>query len=127
MTDEQVRHVFEQNALKQKRKAKKMVFIVLGCVAGFVLIIITVVMRVMLSSDAYKIATKEISRNKEVEKATGGVEDIGWPTGNISTENDSGEAYFDISVNGKTKDIDVYIHIHKQSGHDWEVVDLTIY
>ena len=76
----------------------------------------------MKSSKAYKKAIATIEQNDELLQATGGIEGYGFfPTGSITITNDSGEAYFEIEVDGKVQDILVYIGLEKAASEDWAV------
>jgi len=114
MTDKEFSDFWEQQRLEKKKKTRKAILILLACIAGFILFTFTVAIIALLSSDAYKVASQEIRNNKAVLTAIGGVENVGWPSGSVSTHNDSGEALLNISVNGKSNDADVTVELVKQ-------------
>ena len=71
-------------------------------------------------SDAYKIAQKEIENNSKIIETTGGIEGYDFfPTGNVSTTNGEGEAYFTIGVKGKTVNVNVNVTLYKEMGSEW--------
>jgi len=80
---------------------------------------------IMKQSDAYKLAVKEITVNKDIIAETGGVRGFGMmPGGNVSTTNNSGVAYLQITVIGNKKDIKVEADLIKNQGSDWQLVNL---
>lgn len=79
----------------------------------------------MKSSDAYKIATKEIEQNKEIIDETGGIKGYGMmPTGNISISNGQGQTQLEIKVLGNTKDLNVSVYLEKGPNGEWKLIEM---
>jgi len=77
------------------------------------------------NSDAYKVAVQEIEYNKEIQAKTGGIVGYGiMPTGNVNISNGNGEAQLEINVIGKEQDLKVSVHLTKESGGKWKLIEL---
>jgi uncharacterized RDD family membrane protein YckC len=77
------------------------------------------------SSDAYKVAVREIEVNEEILNATGGIKGYGMmPAGNINISNGIGEARLQIKVLGIEKDLNVNVYLTKESNGQWRIVEL---
>lgn len=115
---------------ENKKRNRKMLLIGGGvavfCIAGFTIFLLCI-FQFMKSSDAYSTAEKYLSENEEIIEATGGIKDFDMiPTGRISTSNESGEASLTIGVNGNKHDLDVFVHLEKEAGNEWKVLEMTI-
>lgn len=112
----------------EKKRARKTIKIVLLSISAFVFlcfILVYVASKFVKSSDAYKTAVVYLDNDKLIAQATGGIEDYSLGAFNISTVNGSGTANFDITVEGKSKDIDVYVELEKQPDSEWEVISVN--
>ncbi|WP_196890033.1 RDD family protein [Aureivirga sp. CE67] len=86
------------------------------------------VISTLKQSDAYKASIMAIENNPEILEETGGIEGYGFfMSGQVNYTNDYGEAAFDISVNGKLKDVSVKAYLTKESDGDWVVQELQNY
>ena len=80
----------------------------------------------MKSSDAYKVAVKEIEHNEEILKATGGIKGYGFmPTGSVNISNGNGQAQLQITVVGNEKDLKVSVYLAKEPNGEWKLIELT--
>ncbi|PZR19459.1 MAG: hypothetical protein DI539_14030 [Flavobacterium psychrophilum] len=123
---------YERNIKQENKKRNRKMLLIGLSVAAVIFIGITVFMlfifQMMKNSDAYITAENYLTDNKEIIGATGGIKDFDmFPTGSISTYNDSGEAILTIGVNGKKHDIDVFVHLEKEPGTDWQVIEMQIF
>lgn len=79
----------------------------------------------MKSSDAYKVAVKEIEMNEEILNETGGIKGYGiMPTGSINIANDKGEARLQINVLGNKEDLIVNAFLTKEPDGQWELIEI---
>jgi uncharacterized RDD family membrane protein YckC len=77
------------------------------------------------NSDAYKVAIKEIEKNKEILNETGGIKGYGMmPTGEIRLSDGQGRAQFEIEVLGQTKDLDLRVYLEKAPNEHWELIQI---
>lgn len=77
------------------------------------------------NSDAYKVAVKEIVKNKAIQADTGGIKGYGMmPTGNISITNGHGKAQLEIKVLGVERDVKVYPYLEKEKGGEWKLIEI---
>lgn len=110
---------------EQKKKLRKKIAIVL-IGAGVVIIgSVLLLMTLMKKSDAYTAAENYLMADPQIQAETGGIKDFGmFPSGNISVDNGYGNSELSIHVNGTKKDIEITVHLEKQPGGDWEVIDV---
>ena len=79
----------------------------------------------MKSSDAYKVAIKEIEKNKNIRTETGGIKGYGMmPTGNISITNGHGNAQLEIKVLGVEKDVKYFVSLEKEEEGQWKLIEI---
>ena len=80
----------------------------------------------MKSSEAYKVAVREIERNEEILKETGGIKGYGFmPTGSVNISNGNGQAQLQITVVGNEKDLKVSVYLTKEPNGEWQLIELT--
>ena len=80
---------------------------------------------VMKSSDAYKVATKEIEHNRDIINETGGIKGYGsMPEAHINMSNGQGQAAFELEVLGNRKDVTVIVYLEKKLNEDWKVIEI---
>lgn len=110
---------------EQKLKLRKKIALVL-IGAGVVIIGgILLAMTLMKSSDAYTAAENYLMADPQIQAETGGIKDFGmFPSGNVNIHNGYGMSELSIHVNGTKKDIEITVHLEKQPGGDWEVIDV---
>jgi hypothetical protein len=71
------------------------------------------------------VAVREIEKNKDIQKKTGGIKGYGlFPLGNISISNDYGQAILDISIEGKENDLKVKAYLVKEPNREWQLVSV---
>lgn len=79
----------------------------------------------MKSSDAYKVAVKEIEVNEEILNETGGIKGYGiMPSGSINIANGQGEARLQINVLGNKRDLMVTVYLTKGPNGQWDLIEL---
>lgn len=122
---------YERIIKEENKKRKRKMLLIGGTVATVMVVGFTVFMVVILqfmkSSDAYTTAEKYLSENKEIIEATGGIKDFDmFPSGSISTSNQSGNASLNIGINGEKHDIDVHVNLEKVTGEEWTVTQMQI-
>lgn len=77
------------------------------------------------NSEAYKVAIREIDRNEQIIKETGGIEGYGMmPKGNISITNGLGQAQLEIKVLGESKDVEVHVYLEKEPDGPWKLIEI---
>ena len=77
------------------------------------------------SSDAYKLAIKEIEKNQEILTETGGIKGYGFmPAGNVKISNGNGQAQLEIKVLGNEKDVSVNVYLTKEPNAEWKLIEL---
>ncbi len=77
------------------------------------------------SSDAYKVAVREIEQNEEILTEIGGIKEYGMmPTGSVNISNGYGEAQLNIKVIGNEKDLNVGVYLTKEPNGEWKLIEL---
>ena len=109
-----------------KKKERKLLITIIAVFCGLALLIWGGVMIALTNSDAYAVSVEAIRSNTDVITATVGIDDIGWPSGELKTHNNEGEGHFSINVDGKIKDIEVNVSVYRKGGSKWIVRDLSI-
>jgi flagellar basal body-associated protein FliL len=114
---------YERQKVQQKKKNRRIVFIIMSCVLVFIIGITTLVLTIMKNSDKYDVAQHYILNDAKIQSETGGVKDLGsFPSGTINISNGYGTANLGIHVNGKKKDIEVLVYLEKRPASEWKVV-----
>jgi hypothetical protein len=110
-----------------KRRKRKTKMIIVGVLIGVLLFFTALffgITKLLESSDAYAAAKAAIENDKEVITATGGTLGMSMSNGSIKTSNGYGEADFSITVDGKEKDVEVFIRLEQEPLRKWEVVEM---
>lgn len=109
------------------KPAKLPRILVLGCVGiGFFAFTMLFVGNAMKSSDAYKVAIREVEQNQEILAETGGIKAYGMmPEGNISISNGHGQATLQIKVIGNEKELQVSVYLEKEPNGEWKLLELN--
>ena len=113
--------------LKNPNKPEKLprVISLVGVGIIFFIFLFAFIGNTLKNSEAYKLAIQEIEKSPEIKKETGGIVGYGFmPTGNINVSGDEGEAQLEITVKGKSKDIDVNTYLESKNGK-WKLIELT--
>ena len=118
---------FKEAKKQQRKKALKIVGIVVPVAILLIFLFILFVGGIMKNTDAYKVAVENIKQNDEIKKATGGIKDFGYMIADhVETTNGNGEANLSINVIGEKKDVDVSVSLLKQNGGKWKITEMYI-
>lgn len=92
----------------------------------YMIVLMVTVGGMMKTSGAYITAIAAIESNAEILEMTGGIEGYGMmPTGSIQYSNGQGNAYLEISVDGKEEDVSVRVLLTKVSEDTWVIDELS--
>ncbi len=98
----------------------------LAVVAGFVFAIMSVVLGVLKSSDAYQYALSRARENPAITSALGSpIKDGFFPSGNINVSGPSGEAKLAIPISGPKGEGTIYLEARKSAG-EWSYSVLLV-
>ena len=112
-----------KNSNKPQKLPRVLSLIAVGVI--FFVFLFAFIGNAMKNSEAYKLAIKEIEKNTEIKKETGGIVGYGFmPTGNINVSGNEGQAQLEITVKGKLKDIEVNTYLESKDGK-WKLIELT--
>jgi len=121
--DKASKTVVLQNPNKPKRLQRILVLVCIGI--GFVGFVFLFAGSAMKSTDAYKVAIQNVEINSDIITETGGITGYGMmPSGSVSVKNGQGEAELHITVHGKTKDIEVSMHLEKEQNGQWKLIEM---
>lgn len=115
--------------IKNDKKHNKLLTILISCflVTLFFVISSFIFGNLIKSSEAYKIAIKDIETNQEIINSTGNIEGFGLlPMGSISMSNNIGKAVLEIKVLGKLKNRTVTVYMYKPNNEPWKVIKLEL-
>ncbi|AWH83675.1 hypothetical protein HYN59_00445 [Flavobacterium album] len=118
---------YDQILEANKRRKRKTAMIVIPIVVAVIALVVTGIFMIasfVKNTDAYKAAVEHLGNDPEIQAATGGINDYSVSSFNIKTENGRGEATFDITVEGKSNNIDVYMELEKEPDNDWKVISV---
>ena len=107
---------------RRKRKTNTIVIIVVVAVIALAVTFFFMISSFVKNSDAYRAAIEHLGNDPELKAETGGINEYSVDSFHIHTSNGHGEATFDITVDGKEKDIPVYLELTKHPEGKWEVV-----
>ena len=110
---------------------KKIVLIVVGVLAVLGLLVVLFVggivwfaFSTMNNSEAAETARTYLRTNEALKRDIGEVKDFGsFTTGNISTQNQSGEATLNLKVYGKLKTVNATVSLAYSSNQNWRVTE----
>ena len=110
---------------------KKIVLIVVGIlvllallVALFVGGIVWFAFSTMNNSEAAETARTYLRTNEELKRDIGEIKDFGsFPTGNINTQNQNGEATLNLKVYGERKTVNATVSLAYRSNQNWRVTE----
>ena len=110
---------------------KKIVLIVVGIVALLALVAVLFVggivwfaFSTMNNSQAAETARTYLRTNEALKRDIGEVKDFGsFPTGNINTQNQSGEATLHLKVYGERKTVNATVSLAYRNNQDWQVTE----
>jgi hypothetical protein len=112
---------------KRKQQSKKTGWVTFGiCVLGLGLAIFPAIVIVFNSSEAYHAAKEYLKSDLRIKEEVGNVESFGLiPSGSMQTINsngvETGNAIFEMTVNGSKKNRDVVIELKKELQTAWTV------
>lgn len=109
---------------RRKRKTNTIVIIVVIAVIALAATFFLMISSFAKNSDAYKAAIEHLGNDPEIKAQTGGINEYNVGSFHISTTNGHGNATFDITIDGKDKDIPVYLELTKHPDGKWEVVNV---
>lgn len=109
---------------------KKIVILVTSIVLGLALIVVVVagaIIGIALytigNSEAGETAKTFLRNNQQLKQDIGEVTDFGsFPTGNVSVENNSGNATINLKVYGERKAVNASVDLVYRNGQPWRVV-----
>jgi cbb3-type cytochrome oxidase subunit 3 len=110
---------------------KKIVLIVVGILSVFALLIVLFVVGIgwfvfstIGNSEAAETARTYLRTNEALTDEIGEVTDFGsFVTGNINTQNQSGEATLNLKVYGKLKTVNATVSLAYRSNQNWRVTE----
>jgi len=98
----------------------------LALVAGFVFAIMSVILGVLKSSDAYQYALSSARENPAITSALGTpIKDGFFPSGDINVSGPSGEAKLAIPISGPKGEGTIYLEARKSAG-EWSYFVLVV-
>jgi len=112
---------------KRKQQSKKTGWVTFGiCALGLGFVIFPVIVIVFNSSDAYRAAKSYLKSNPRIKEEVGDVESFGLiPSGSMQTVNsngvETGDAIFEMTINGSKKNRDLVIKLRKEPESPWTV------
>lgn len=115
---------------KRKQPGKKITWVTLGiCVLAFGLSLLTIIAVIFHNTEAYHSATEYVKSNPRIKGQIGEVKSFGLiPSGTIQTSTingvETGNAVFELTVNGSKKNIDLIIELIKEPNNSWAVTAL---
>lgn len=107
---------------RRKRKTTTIVVIIVAAVIALAVTFFFMISSFVKNSDAYQAAIAHLGNDPEIKAETGGINEYNVGSFHIKTTNGHGEATFDITIDGKDKDIPVYLELTKHPDGKWEVV-----
>ena len=122
--DKTAKTIVFKNPIKPTKLPRILALVTVGLAfSAFVLLFVGAAMK---SSDAYKLAIKEIEKNPEIRTETGRIKGYGMmPGGSINITNGYGEAQMDIEVLGKETDLSVGVYLTKKPNGEWKLIEMN--
>ena len=110
---------------------KKIVLIVVGILSVFALLVVLFVVGIgwfvfstIGNSEAAQTAREYLRTNDQLKRDIGEVKDFGsFVTGNINTQNQSGEATLNLKVYGERKTVNATVSLAYRSNQNWRVTE----
>lgn len=100
--------------------------VALSLIAGFVLLVISLVFGAIKSSDAYRLALQRVQASPAASTALGTPIREGWLVmGNIQVNGPTGEANLQIPVSGPKGEGDIFVEAKKSAG-EWTFQTLLL-
>ncbi|MGQ2985097.1 hypothetical protein [Flavobacterium sp.] len=109
---------------RRKRKTTTIVLIIVAAVIALSVTFYFMISSFVKDSDAYKAAIEHLGNDPDIKSETGGINEYNVDGFHISTTNGHGDATFNITIDGKDKDIPVYLELTKHPDGKWEVVKM---
>lgn len=96
--------------------------ILIGALIIVVLIFGSIVLNKIKGSEPLKVAQKEVARNPEIQRLTGGIKKFGYMVGG---EMNDASASFNFNVIGQKKDLRIDCKLTKLENKSWSIQELT--
>lgn len=115
---------------KRKQESKKITWVTLGiCLLAFGLALLPVIVIIFHNTEAYHVATEYVKSNPRIKEQIGEVNSFGLiPSGTVQTTTtnsvETGNAVFEMTVNGSKKNMDLVIELIKEPNNAWTVTAL---
>jgi hypothetical protein len=112
---------------KRKQKGKKNTWVTVGiCILALGLALFPVIIVIFHQTEAYHAATEYLKSNPRIKEQIGDVKSFGlFPSGTVKSTTingeESGNAIFNMTVNGSKKNKDVTIELKKEPETSWTV------
>lgn len=105
----------------------KLILLGLTAISLIVLIFSAWIVYQLKESEAYRVAVQQLSTEPEIQRSTGGIEDVGWYVeGFVRQQSLRDTANFVLSLKGEQQDIKVFCLMGKDEKNQWAVRSFRI-
>lgn len=105
----------------------KLMLLGLAIITFIVLIFSAWVVYQLKESEAYQAAEQQLVTEHEIQKSTGGIEEVGWYVeGFVTQQSLRDTANFILWIEGKHQDVEVFCQMGKNENSRWTLTDFRI-